>query len=121
MRPLVERDPGARYHSAARDAGCKARSGAQVPDLVSVIVTTYNREDALAAVLAALSRQSDRGFEVIVADDGSTPATAAVVDGWRARLGVPLGHVWHADRGFRAAEIRNRAIIACRGDYCDFL
>jgi glycosyltransferase involved in cell wall biosynthesis len=92
-----------------------------VPDLVSVIVTTYNREDALAAVLAALSRQSDRGFEVIVADDGSTPATAAVVEGWRARLGVPLGHVWHADRGFRAAEIRNRAIVACRGNYCVFL
>jgi hypothetical protein len=40
----------------------EARSAADVPDLVSVIVTTYNREDALDAVLSALSRQSDRGF-----------------------------------------------------------
>lgn len=99
----------------------KGRSSAQVPDLVSVIVTTYNREDALAAVLSGLSRQSDRDFEVVIADDGSGPATAAVVDGWRSRLGVPLSHVWQADRGFRAAEIRNRAILACRGDYCLFL
>jgi glycosyltransferase involved in cell wall biosynthesis len=99
----------------------KGRSGAEVPDLVSVIVTTYDREDALMAVLAALSRQSERRFEVVVADDGSGPATAAVVDGWRARLGVPLRHVWHPHRGFRAAEIRNRAIVACRGDYCVFL
>jgi glycosyltransferase involved in cell wall biosynthesis len=99
----------------------KGRSGAEVPDLVSVIVTTYDREDALTAVLAALSRQSERRFEVVVADDGSGPATAAVVDGWQARLGVPLGHVWHPHRGFRAAEIRNRAIVACRGDYCVFL
>jgi glycosyltransferase involved in cell wall biosynthesis len=99
----------------------KGRSSAQVPDLVSVIVTTYNREDALAAVLSALSRQSHRHFEVVIADDGSGPATAAVVDGWRSRLGVPLSHVWQADRGFRAAEIRNRAILACRGDYCVFL
>ena len=99
----------------------KGRSSAQVPDLVSVIVTTYDREDALMAVLAALSRQSERRFEVVVADDGSGPATAAVVDGWRARLGVPLGHVWQAHRGFRAAEIRNRAIVTCRGDYCVFL
>jgi len=99
----------------------KDRSGAQVPDLVSVIVTTYDREDALAAVLAALSRQSERRFEVVVADDGSGPATAAVVDDWRPRLGVPLGHVWHPHRGFRAAEIRNRAIATCRGDYCVFL
>ena len=99
----------------------KGRSGAQVPDLVSVIVTTYDREDALAAVLAALSRQSERHFEVVVADDGSGPATAAVVDGCRPRLGVPLGHVWQPHRGFRAAEIRNRAIVTCRGDYCVFL
>jgi glycosyltransferase involved in cell wall biosynthesis len=92
-----------------------------VPDLISVIVTTYNREDALDAVLTALSRQSDRGFEVVIADDGSRAPTATLVDSWEARLGVPLRHVWHADRGFRAAEIRNRAILASRGEYCIFL
>jgi hypothetical protein len=44
-----------------------------------------------------------------------------VVDDWRPRLGVPLSYVWQVDRGFRAAEIRNRAILACRGAYCVFL
>jgi glycosyltransferase involved in cell wall biosynthesis len=92
-----------------------------VPDLVSLIVTTYNREDALDAVLSALARQSDRCFEVVIADDGSRPATAAVVDRWRPRLGVALSHVWQVNRGFRAAEIRNRAILVCGGDYCVFL
>jgi glycosyltransferase involved in cell wall biosynthesis len=96
-------------------------SRADVPDLISVIVTTYNREDALEAVLSALSRQSDRGFEVVIADDGSGPVTAAVVERWRPRLGVALSHVWQVDRGFRAAEIRNRAILACGGEYCVFL
>src|SRR5713226_8492952 len=96
-------------------------SSAEVPDLISVIVTTYNREDALDAALSALSRQSDRGFEVVVADDGSGPATAGLVERWQPRLGVPLSHVWQVDRGFRAAEIRNRAILGCRGDYCVFL
>ena len=99
----------------------KNRSSAEVPDLISVIVTTYNREDALGAVLAALSRQSDRRFEVVVADDGSRPETAAVVRRWQPRLAARLDHVWQFDRGFRAAEIRNRAISACRGDYCVFL
>jgi glycosyltransferase involved in cell wall biosynthesis len=99
----------------------EARSAADVPDLVSVIVTTYDREDALDAVLSALSRQSDRGFEVVIADDGSDPTTAALAERWRQRLGVPLSYVWQVDRGFRAAEIRNRAILACRGDYCIFL
>ncbi|HEX9072216.1 MAG TPA: glycosyltransferase family 2 protein [Pseudolabrys sp.] len=90
-------------------------------ELISVIVTTYNREDALDAVLRSLARQSDTAFEVIVADDGSAPATARLIDAWQPKIGHRLEHVWHADRGFRAAEIRNRAILAARGAYCVFL
>jgi glycosyltransferase involved in cell wall biosynthesis len=92
-----------------------------VPDLISVIVATYNRPDALDAVLRSLARQSDTNFEVLVADDGSRPDTAAVVAEWKGRLGRRLVHVWHPDDGFRLAEIRNRAILAAAGDYCIFL
>jgi glycosyltransferase involved in cell wall biosynthesis len=90
-------------------------------ELISVIITAYNREDALAAVLRALTRQTDRHFEVVVADDGSGPATAQTVEDWKKNAGFRLDHVRHEDRGFRAAEIRNRAILACRGAYCIFL
>ena len=90
-------------------------------ELISVIVTTYNREDALEAVLRSLGRQTDRVFEVVVADDGSTAATAAVINAWKGKVGRCLDHVWHEDRGFRAAEIRNRAILTSRGAYCIFL
>jgi len=90
-------------------------------ELISVIVATYNREDALAAVLRSLSRQTDRDFELVVADDGSGAATARLVTEWSARMQVPLRHVWHPDRGFRLAEIRNRAIRASAGSYCVFL
>src|SRR6266542_4929759 len=102
-----------------RGRACRMKdwSSTDVPDLISVIVTTYNREDALEAVLSGLSRQSDRGFEVVIADDGSRPLTASVVEHWRTRLGVPLSHVWQLHCGFRAAAIRNRAVLACRGDY----
>lgn len=90
-------------------------------ELISVIVTTYQRPDALAAVLRGFAAQADRDFELIVADDGSGPDVAQLVDSWRDRIGVPLHHVWHADRGFRAAEIRNRAIAAAAGTYCVFV
>ncbi len=99
----------------------RRKTGEAVAALISVIVTTYNREDALDAVLRALVRQSDRDFEVVVADDGSRPATAALVESWKGKLGRPLAHVWHEDRGFRAAEIRNRAILASSGAYAIFL
>jgi len=92
-----------------------------VAELISIIVTTYNREDALAAVLRSLAAQSDQDFEALVADDGSGPATAATVEAWKAKVGHRLDHVWQADRGFRAAEIRNRAILGARGSYVIFL
>ena len=90
-------------------------------DLISVIVTTWNREDALDAVLRSLAVQSDRDFEVIVADDGSGEATARLIADWKAKLGRPLKHVWQEHRGFRAAEIRNRGVLASDGAYCIFL
>ena len=90
-------------------------------ELISVIVTTYNREDALEAVLRSLARQTDADFEVVVADDGSEPATAQLVEAWKAKVGHRVEHVWHPDAGFRAAEIRNRAVLTSRGAYCIFL
>jgi glycosyltransferase involved in cell wall biosynthesis len=92
-----------------------------VAELISVIVATYNREDALDAALRGYSRQHDRDFELIVADDGSRPATADVVARWSGRVGAGVRHVWHEDRGFRLAEIRDRAILASRGSYCIFV
>lgn len=90
-------------------------------DLISLIVTTYNRPDALDAVLRALSRQADRNFEVIVVDDGSGAETEALVAAWKSRRLLALRHVWQEDRGFRAAEARNKGIEAARGRYCIFL
>jgi glycosyltransferase involved in cell wall biosynthesis len=88
---------------------------------ISVIVTTYERPEALDAVLRGLSRQSDRDFEIVVADDGSGPTTAALIEGWRQRLGVPLSHAWQPDEGFRPAESRNRGLRASKGAYVVFL
>ncbi len=88
---------------------------------ISLIVSTYNRPDALDAALRALSRQSDKNFEIVVADDGSGPQTSDVIQAWTRKVGVPLRHVWQEDSGFRLAEIRNRAILASAGDYVVFL
>src|SRR5260370_2841932 len=114
---VIEPDRGARYHSGAGHCRMKGWSSAKVPDLISVIVTTYNREDALEAVLSSLSRQSDRGFEVVVADDGPRATTPAGVERCRPPLGVPLDHLVPMNCGFRPAEIRHQAILLARGHY----
>ena len=90
-------------------------------DLISVIVTTFNREDALEASLRALAAQTDTHFEIIVADDGSRPETTQLIEAWRPRLPIPLKHVRHEHRDFRGGEIRNRGIRASAGAICIFL
>src|SRR5262249_10246938 len=85
--------------------------------LISVVVSTYNWPEALAAVLGGLAKQTDRNFEVVVADDGSDHRTAEVV----SQAGVRQNHVGQEDGGFRLAETRNRATLACKGKYIIFL
>jgi glycosyltransferase involved in cell wall biosynthesis len=85
--------------------------------MLSLIVTTYNRPDALSKVLEALSRQSVAPGEVLIADDGSGHRTRQTVERFRQRVPFGLEHVWHEDRGFRAARIRNAAIRRSGGDY----
>ena len=87
---------------------------------IAVIVTTYNRPDALAAVVEGYLAQTDRDFELLIADDGSTVQTAEAVAAYRARAPFPISHVWQEDRGFRAAAIRNRALAASNADYVIF-
>jgi len=86
----------------------------------AVIVTTYNRPDALAAVLEGYLAQIGATFELIVADDGSTADTGEVVTRYAARAPFPLRHVWQEDRGFRAAAARNRALAATQAEYIIF-
>jgi glycosyltransferase involved in cell wall biosynthesis len=88
---------------------------------ISVIITTYNRPDALTAVVEALFTQDDTGFEIIIADDGSGDNTRTAVAALQARAPVALRHVWQEDQGFRAARVRNLGTLDARGDYIIFL
>jgi glycosyltransferase involved in cell wall biosynthesis len=83
----------------------------------TLIITTYNWDAALDLVLRSVLAQSRVPDEVLIADDGSGPTTAALVADFARRFPVPLRHVWHEDRGFRLTAIRNRALAAARGPY----
>jgi len=87
------------------------------PDQISLIISTYERPGALEQVLQGLLRQSQMPLETLIADDGSGPATRALISQWQARLPVPLCHLWQPDQGFRKTLILNQAIAAAKGDY----
>ncbi|MDR2120104.1 MAG: glycosyltransferase family 2 protein [Tannerella sp.] len=84
---------------------------------VSLIVSTYNRPDALGLCLQSIARQSVLPDEVIIGDDGSTEETGKLIESFRRGFPVPLIHVWQEDRGFRLAMSRNRSVAAARCEY----
>ncbi|AOK30251.1 MULTISPECIES: glycosyltransferase family 2 protein [Burkholderia] len=89
--------------------------------LITVVITTYNRPDALELVLNGCVAQTDRHFEIVIADDGSGAPTRETIERIAARAPVPIAHVWQPDEGFRAAASRNKGIARARGDYLIFL
>jgi glycosyltransferase involved in cell wall biosynthesis len=74
---------------------------------VRVVIPTYNRARLLEQALLSVAAQTFRDFEVVVADDGSTDETAAVLDRWERRDNRV--HSIRLDRRGVAAA-RNRAL-----------
>ncbi|HEY5011751.1 MAG TPA: glycosyltransferase [Acidimicrobiia bacterium] len=68
------------------DGGQLARRGAPPADL-SVVIPCLNAADVLSRQLDALSSQEwDGSWDVIIADNGSTDATAAIAQSYQGRL-----------------------------------
>lgn len=83
----------------------------------SLVIVTYERPAALERVLASVRAQTQSPDEVIVADDGSGPAVAAVVTEFSRRQPCGVEFVRQEHAGFRAGRMRNLAIARCTGDY----
>ncbi len=85
---------------------------------IGVIISTYNNPQWLEKTLWGYCAQQRSADEIIVADDGSDPDTAALIKRFEPVL--PLRHVWHEDNGFRKTTILNKALSLSQSDYIVF-
>jgi len=88
---------------------------------LTLAITTWERPDALQAVLRSALGQRDLPQEIVVADDGSGAATREVVAACAAAAPVPVRHAWQPHEGFRVTRLRNLAIATAAGDYLVFI
>jgi len=82
---------------------------------VSVIIPTYNRSRMLKEAIDSVLSQDYPHFELVVVDDGSTDATAELLQAY----GQDLVVIRQPNRGVSAA--RNAGIAAASGRYIAFL
>lgn len=83
----------------------------------SIIVPVYNRPDEVADLLQSLSEQTDRGFEVILVEDGSTVRCEQQAADYRGLLSVQ--YFYKSNEGRSIA--RNYGMDHARGDFFIFV
>jgi glycosyltransferase involved in cell wall biosynthesis len=89
--------------------------------LISVLLATYNWPEALSLSLQSLQQQSDKDFEIIICDDGSTSETKELIHQFQKTAHINITHLWQKDDGFKKSAILNQGIQAAQGDYLIFL
>lgn len=91
-----------------------------VPEKIGVVITTYNSPKWLRWVLVGYECQTDADFTVLIADDGSTEETRAVIDEFQQNGRLTIEHYWQEDEGFRKTIILNKVIAQTGCDYLIF-
>ena len=84
---------------------------------VSLIISTYNRPETLRVCLDSVFHQTYKPDEIIIGDDGSTEDTKILIDVFKSHSPIPIIHLWHEDKGFRLAMMRNKCMARAIGEY----
>lgn len=79
----------------------------------SVIIPVYNRPDEMAEMLASLAEQTERNFEVVVVEDGSTLPCKEEVDRYADVLEIQYVSKPNTGR----SDTRNVGMQHAKGDY----
>lgn len=86
-------------------------------DLISVIIPAYNAEPYIKKSISSVLNQTHRNFEIIIIDDGSTDATAEVIQSYLTDKRIKLIRVTNGGVSYA----RNIGIDNAQGKYIMFL
>ena len=81
----------------------------------------YNDIRTLTLTFESLKTQTEKDFEVIIADDGSRPEFVSKLNTLIAEAPFKVKHIWHEDKGWRKEIVMNKAIVASESDYLIFI
>ena len=79
----------------------------------SIVIPVYNRPDEVAELLESLSKQTDKGFEVLVIEDGSIVPCEEICKPYEKQLDL---HYYFKPNSGRS-ETRNYGIARATGDW----
>lgn len=89
--------------------------------LVSVVIPTYNRRDALMLGLTSLFKQKYQNLEIIVVDDGGDDDSAERVEEFKKASGMVVRYIYMEKDGYGLARCRNRGVVESNGEIIVFM
>ena len=81
----------------------------------------YNDIRTLSLTFESLKTQTEKDFEVIIADDGSGQEFVSKLNALMSEAPFKVKHIWHEDEGWRKEIIMNKAIVASESEYLIFI
>ncbi|MDR0305667.1 MAG: glycosyltransferase family 2 protein [Chitinispirillales bacterium] len=82
---------------------------------VSVVIPTFNRCRLLRRAVESVLNQTERDFELIVVDDGSTDGTAGYLDK------LTQARILRFDKNYGVSKARNAGVAVSKGEWVAFL
>ncbi|MBX9853232.1 MAG: glycosyltransferase [Cytophagaceae bacterium] len=79
----------------------------------SVVIPVYNRPDEIKELLESLTRQTNKNFEIIIVEDGSTNRCEDIVNSFKNQLELRYFYKENSGQGFS----RNFGYDLAKGDY----
>jgi glycosyltransferase involved in cell wall biosynthesis len=89
----------------------------QMVNGLSLVIPVYNRPDEVDELLLSLSKQSDKNFEVVIVEDGSSKKCDEVVDRYKHLLDIS----YHFKSNTGPGQSRNYGSERVKLDYIVFL
>lgn len=87
----------------------------------SVITAVYNSNKTLSRCLLALGGQTERDFELIICDDGSSEDCLPIINEYQKYFQNKIKYVRHERNGIRKTMTLNRGVLAAETDYLLFI
>ena len=87
----------------------------------SLVIMVYNDIKTLTLTFESLKIQTEKDFEVIIADDGSNSDFVSKLQKLISEANFKVKHIWHEDNGWQKEIVMNKAIVASESDYIIFI
>ena len=88
---------------------------------ISIVISVYRKVRELEILLSALTRQTYKDFNVIIADDGSDDFMLDFIKKFREKSNFEIIYLTQEDIGFRKNKILNEAIRTTKREFLVFL